>query len=447
MTAGATHAPADRLAEHVQVDDSGSGTRARRRLSVAELQRALQSVRHLDRPEPAEPSDDPGVRFPARRGNPEADQNPADLDDQRKTRSSVGTRAQADGSARPQRSGSSWSIWSRLIGADLAEQLAAKRSRRKRRTDVNAGTSLAADVDEAAGPTPGPWSYVADRRTDSWPVVARRWAVLVVAVVVIAAGGLSIAARITDLIRPPTQGAAAPEVSDLQFAGAAESVALDLLSWDAAAGRDARAGVAARWGMPAAAVDGWDGSGKVTAAAAAAVGLVRTGDTTAVVTVQVRLQSAAWTGRWVFLAVPMVFRNGLPRVAAAPVLVGSPPTRGDGPAVTGAADEDTNAETATADTVGKLMAAYGAGDLEFARGPGTTFTGLAGTVTSGRVLSWRVAYQASGGDPQVRDGDVSVLWTLPGGTGAVRGNYRIQLLNSDGRWLLNAINPETEPLP
>ena len=106
-----------------------------------------------------------------------------------------------------------------------------------------------------------------------------------------------------------------------------------------------------------------------------------------------------------------------------------------------AADEDTDTGRATADTVGKLITAYGSGDLEFVRGPGSTFAGLADMVTAGQVLSWRMAKTGTGGDPSLRAGDVTVLWTLPGGAGQLRSSYRILLTQRENRWLLQQITP------
>ena len=96
---------------------------------------------------------------------------------------------------------------------------------------------------------------------------------------------------------------------------------------------------------------------------------------------------------------------------------------------------------ATADTVSKLITAYGSGDLEFVRGPGSSFTGLAGMVTGGQVLSWRMAKARGRGDPSLRAGDVTVLWTLPGGAGQLRCSYRILLAQRENRWLLQQITP------
>ena len=107
-------------------------------------------------------------------------------------------------------------------------------------------------------------------------------------------------------------------------------------------------------------------------------------------------------------------------------------------------DEDIEGGRATAVTVGKLIAAYGTGDLEFVRGPGTSFTGLAGMVTAGQVLSWRMAKVGAGGDASVRSGDVTILWTLPAGAGQLRSTYRIEITKRENRWLLQQITPAIE---
>jgi hypothetical protein len=141
------------------------------------------------------------------------------------------------------------------------------------------------------------------------------------------------------------------------------------------------------------------------------------------------------------LAVPVAVAGSRILVTASPALVGSPPSQVNGPAVATASDEDTNAGAATAETVNKLIAAYGSGDLEFARGPGSTFTGLAGMVTSGQVQIWRMAKTQAGEDPSLRSGDVTVLWTLPDSAGQLRCSYRIQLAQRENRWLLQQITP------
>jgi hypothetical protein len=62
-------------------------------------------------------------------------------------------------------------------------------------------------------------------------------------------------------------------------------------------------------------------------------------------------------------------------------------------------------------------------------------------VTTGQVQSWRMARAGTGDDPSLRTGDVTVLWTLPGGAGRLRSSYRIQLVQREDRWLLQQITP------
>ena len=141
------------------------------------------------------------------------------------------------------------------------------------------------------------------------------------------------------------------------------------------------------------------------------------------------------------VAVPVAVRGSQVMLTAPPTLVGAAPAQALGAAVRTAADEDTEASRTTADTVRKLISAYGSGDLEFVRGPGSTFTGLAGMVTGGQMLSWRMAKAATGSDPSFRAGDVTVLWSLPGGAGQLRCSYRIVLVQLENRWLLQQITP------
>ena len=65
-------------------------------------------------------------------------------------------------------------------------------------------------------------------------------------------------------------------------------------------------------------------------------------------------------------------------------------------------------------------------------------------VTAGQVQSWRMAKIGAGGDPSVRSGDVTVLWTLPDGAGQLRSTYRIELTQRENRWLLQQITPAIE---
>jgi hypothetical protein len=273
-------------------------------------------------------------------------------------------------------------------------------------------------------------------------------------------GAVTVAGRVMAMVDPvPVLAEAAPRVSDVQFAGAAEAAVFDYLSWDAAAPRATRTTDLDRSGLNGAVNDGWDGSGRLTVQNAVAVGVLRLSEGQAVVTVQVRAAASppadAATGYsndsgspgpaadalWLTVAVPVALHGARIAPTAPPAVVGSPPTQALGPAVRAAGDEDSDAGRATADTVGKLIAAYGSGDLEFVRGPGSTFEGLAGVVTAGLVQSWRMARIGTGDDPSLRIGDVTVLWTLPGGAGRLRSSYRIQLVQRESRWLLQQITP------
>ena len=147
---------------------------------------------------------------------------------------------------------------------------------------------------------------------------------------------------------------------------------------------------------------------------------------------------------WLTVAVPVALRGPRILLTAPPALVGAAPTQALGAAVRVASDEDTDDGRATAETVSKLITAYGTGDLEFVRGPGSNYLGLAGMVTAGQVRSWRMAKVSPGGDPSLRSGDVTVLWTLPGGAGQLNCSYRIQLAQRENRWLLQQIAPATE---
>ena len=257
----------------------------------------------------------------------------------------------------------------------------------------------------------------------------------------------------------PVLVAAAPRVSDVQFAGAAQAAVFDYLSWDAAAPRARRTTDLDRLGLKGAVNDGWDGSGRLMVENAVAVAVLRISEDQAVVTVQARAAASTpadaisgYTNAagapgpsadalWLTVAVPVALRGARIAPTAPPAVVGSPPTQALGPTVQRAGDEDSEAGRATADTVGKLIAAYGSGDLEFVRGPGSTFEGLAGMMTTGLVQSWRMARIGTADDPSLRIGDVTVLWTLPNGAGRLRSSYRLQLVQRENRWLLLQITP------
>jgi hypothetical protein len=273
-------------------------------------------------------------------------------------------------------------------------------------------------------------------------------------------GAVTVAGRVMAMVDPvPVLVEAAPRVSEVQFAGAAEAAVFDYLSWDAAAPRARRTTDLDRSGLKGAVNDGWDGTGRLMVENAVAVAVLRVSEEQAVVTVQARAAASTpadaangYTGDsgppgsaadtlWLTVAVPVALRGARIAPTAPPAVVGSPPTQALSPAVQAAGDEDSEAGRATADTVGKLIAAYGSGDLEFVRGPGSTFEGLAGMVTTGQVQSWRMDKIETGGDPSQRTGDVTVLWTLPGGAGRLRSSYRLQLAQRESRWLLQQITP------
>jgi hypothetical protein len=346
------------------------------------------------------------------------------------------------GRARP-RSLRQWVLSSRLVDRKVSESLGNSRRRQ--------GT---ADAAKAIGV----WHFPQLHRGGSFYVLARRWVVLALAAMLLVVGGVTVAGRVVSMVDPaPVVFAAAPRVSDLQFAGAAQAAVLDYLSWDATAPRSARAPALSRWGVSGALTDGWDGSGRLYAENAVPIAVLRLSDESAVVTVQARKTTStphptatpvpvgaaqpADSPSWIAVAVPVAVRGSRVMLTAPPALVGAPPVQALGAAVRTAADEDTEASRVTAATVHKLISAYGSGDLEFVRGPGSTFMGLAGMVTGGQVLSWRMAKAAAGSDPSLRAGDVTVLWELPDGAGQLRCSYRVLLVQLENRWLLQQITP------
>lgn len=334
---------------------------------------------------------------------------------------------------------------------NLGRHLTARRARRTAST-----TAVSPKV-------PGVWDFPRREGAGSFYGRARRWAVLASVVMLLVVGAVTVVGRVMAMVDPmPVLAEAAPRVSDVQFAGAAEAAVFDYLSWDVAAPRDRRTTDLDRSGLNGAINDGWDGSGRLMVQNAVAVAVLRISDDQAVVTVQARAAAStpadaisgytnaagapgpAADALWLTVAVPVALRGARIAPTAPPAVVGSPPTQALGPAVRAAGDEDSEAGRATADTVGKLIAAYGSGDLEFVRGPGSTFDGLAGMVTAGQVQSWRMARIGSGGDPSLRAGDVTVLWTLPGGAGRLRCSYRVQLVQLESRWLLQQITPSLD---
>jgi len=342
--------------------------------------------------------------------------------------------------------------WSRMLGLhDLGILLAAR------------GKRLNGPAPDRPLKAPGVWSNPRPSQAGSFYAGARRWVGLAVAVILLVVGTVTVAGRVIAMVNPaPVVVAPAPRVSDLQFAGAAQAAVLDYLSWNESAPRAARTAALSRWGLGGAVSDGWDGSGQLNVEDSVAIAVLRTAEDRAVVTIQARTTPSpptqattpatnspnspgnAASATWLTVATPVALSGSRIVLTSPPALVGSPPAQAPGPAVSGAADEDTDTGRATADTVGKLITAYGSGDLEFVRGPGSSFAGLAGMVTGGQVQSWRMAKPGPGGDPSLRSGDVTVLWTLPDGAGQLRCSYRIQLAQRENRWLLQDITPAVD---
>lgn len=83
-------------------------------------------------------------------------------------------------------------------------------------------------------------------------------------VMLLVVGAVTVAGRVMAMVDPvPVLVEAAPLVSDVQFAGAAQAAVFDYLSWDATAPRARRMTDLDRWGLTGAVSDGWDGSGEL----------------------------------------------------------------------------------------------------------------------------------------------------------------------------------------
>jgi hypothetical protein len=158
--------------------------------------------------------------------------------------------------------------------------------------------------------------------------------------------------------------------------------------------------------------------------------------------------------RWLNLAVPVAYRDGRVVVTASPALVGSPPSAALAPAVPDAsvAEEDGAFARDTRATVTTLLRAYGTGELTYARGPDTSFTGLNNAATVAAITQWRVqkpsdtndSGSTSSADGTVRAGDVTVTWALSGDAGTLTCTYRVELYRDGGRWYLASIGAVTE---
>ena len=161
--------------------------------------------------------------------------------------------------------------------------------------------------------------------------------------------------------------------------------------------------------------DGWQGTGTLTATSAWVMGLTRINRTQAVVLIQVQATAGdpAVTIQ-LKVAVPLDTSSSPPTPSALPTLIGTL-TSALSPQPEIASSDDAFG-TSTGTVMSTLMQAYGSGQLEFTRAPGTTFAGLSGQVTSGRVTAWTPAL-ADPATPQTRSGLVTTTWTLPGGAG------------------------------
>ena len=416
--------------QHVDAIVGGSDSASGRLVSIGQLQSVLREV-HARSSQPVELGSEALAAMP---GGDKGDSRPG-----------LGDR----GPLAPTRQSGLGAVKARASGLPKVRRLlSARRMGRGREELTTAG---------------GTWDIPRQHWAGSFCGQMRRWLMLAAAVMLLLVGAVTVVGRVVAMVdRAPLTTASVQRVSDLQFAGAAQAAALDYLSWDADASRTARSAALVRWGFAGAVTDGWDGFGRLRIENTVAIAVLRLPDDRAVVTVQARtappepapattpttttstLSGLAGSASWLTVAVPVAVRGPRVVITASPALVGSPPGQALGQAVVAAADEDTETGRVTAGTVQKLITAYGSGDLEFMRGPGSEFTGLAGMVTGAQVESWRMAKVSAGGDPAVRAGDVTVLWTLGGGAGQLRCGYRIVLVQQENRWLLQEITPSLE---
>ena len=176
------------------------------------------------------------------------------------------TAAQQDQRQPQVRSARPWTLLSRLVGLqNLRSLLSARRNHRC----AQSGPAKAV----------GAWQFPRTERSGSFFVLARRWLVLAVAVMLLVVGAVTVAGRVAAMVNPtPVVVASAPRVADLQFAGAAQTAVLDYLSWDAAAPRAARTTALARWGLTGQMGDGWDGTGQLSIENAVPIAVLRTSD-------------------------------------------------------------------------------------------------------------------------------------------------------------------------
>lgn len=339
-------------------------------------------------------------------------------------------------------------------------------------------------VEEMVGRRPGDvsgrWVTRGPAPTEPWWVLVRRWLLLALVVVLLAAGVLTVAGQVSRFVRPAASSGGEDVAVAEAFVGTALVTAVDYLSWDRA-GREARRRALVRVAAPGVSIDGWGADGRQLADSPAVLGVVPDSPDAAVVTVRVRVvafvpdvarvprqapsptqvptddggpnvasvPAAAGSGwvalpaRWWDLAVPVARVGGQVVVPGMPALVGSPP---GGARLASAAGDSVDSQfgVGTKASVERLMRAYATDDLEFVRSPEAAFRGLPGPVVLRQVADWRPATVPDGEDGSRRQGDVTVVWELPGG-GSLRCAYRIELQRLGDRWLLAAVNLAASP--
>lgn len=334
-----------------------------------------------------------------------------------------------------------------------------------------------------------PFDVVSAHPRQPWWVRVRRLLLTAAVVVLMVAGGVSIAAQVRQWLPTETPVSRA-DVSDTELNGAAQVAATDYLSWDAGA-KPRRQEALRRVTMPGVSVDGWDGVGRQWADSATAIKQVRLSADRAVVDVRVRvigftasataasttpttgsaatgaqppgppaqepgdvgsapdLTAPGWIARaprWFTLAVPLKVVDGRPLVTASPALIGSAHSDDVISGGIGATTANDDAFTeSTKDTAVTFLQKYASGELDFVRAPRAVITGLGGAVEFGELTRWRALKPADGADSSERIGIATVTWVLPGdGAGKLTCTYRVGLRRHEDRWLLVAVEPETE---
>lgn len=334
-----------------------------------------------------------------------------------------------------------------------------------------------------------PFDVVSAHPRQAWWVRVRRLLVITATVVLMITGGVSIATQVRQWLRAETP-VSSVGVSDTELDGAAEVAATDYLAWDASA-KPRRQAALRRVMVPGTTADGWDGQGRQWADSAIAISQTRLSADRAVVDVRVRVigftasgtpsspaptasssptgtqspgvtsqesgdvgsapdvTAPGWTARaprWLTIAVPLKVVDGRPMVTAPPALIG--PTHSDDSAsdtaVATTANDDAFAES-TKDTASTFLQKFASGELDFVRAPRAAITGLGGAVGFGELVRWRVVKSVDGANASERVGIATVTWVLPGdGAGKLTCTYRVTLRRHEDRWLLAAIEAETE---